>query len=43
MATTWYGEPHWYTAIMWVLEHIFAFIYLLEAVVLISVEGNRYF
>jgi hypothetical protein len=28
---------------MWVVENVFALIYLLEAVVLISVEGKFYF
>jgi hypothetical protein len=43
MAMTWYGEPVIYSNIMWIIENIFAFIYTLEAIILISVEGKRYF
>ena len=43
MAATWYGEHPTYTSVMWVVENVFALIYLLEAIVLISVEGRRYF
>jgi hypothetical protein len=43
MATTWYGEPSEYKTVMEWLENLFAAIYTLEAILLISVYRHKYF
>jgi len=43
MATTWYGEPSEYKTVMEWLENLFAAIYNLEAILLISVYRQKYF
>ena len=43
MAATWYNEPPSYKKIMNYVNYFFAFVYMLEAILLITVMGKNYF
>jgi hypothetical protein len=43
MAFTWFGEPLWLSTVMDGVQYAFTLIYIVEAVILISVQGWFYF